>query len=81
MMHRNLDRRVEALVRLVVPAHLKEIDDIFELAMAETTTSWALDENGGWTRSSRNADGALLDDLQTVLMKRITSRKRAGAQR
>ena len=81
MMHRNLDRRVEALVRLVVPAHLKEIDDIFELAMAETTTSWALDEEGGWTRSSRNADGVLLDDLQTVLMKRITSRKRAGASR
>ena len=81
MMHRNLDRRVEALVRLVVPAHLKEIDDIFELALAETTTSWALDEEGGWTRSSRNADGVLLDDLQTVLMKRITSRKRAGASR
>ncbi|MBU4465746.1 MAG: RNA degradosome polyphosphate kinase, partial [Actinobacteria bacterium] len=28
MMHRNLDRRVEALVRIVAPAHLKEIDDL-----------------------------------------------------
>jgi polyphosphate kinase len=81
MMHRNLDRRVEALVRLVVPAHLKEIDDIFDLAMAETTTSWSLDESGEWTRASRNADGVLLDDLQTVLMKRITTRKRSGAAR
>ena len=81
MMHRNLDRRVEALVRLVVPAHLKEIDDIFDLAMAETTTSWSLHEDGGWTRASRNSDGVLLDDLQTVLMKKIAARKRVGAAR
>jgi len=81
MMHRNLDRRVEALVRLVVPAHLKEIDDIFDLAMADTTTSWSLHEDGGWTRASRNSDGVLLDDLQTVLMKKIAARKRVGAAR
>ena len=80
MMHRNLDRRVEALVRLVAPTHLEQIDEIFDLALADTTTSWHLEENGDWTRAARNSDGALLDDLQTVLMKNITARKR-GAKR
>ena len=35
MMHRNLDRRVEALVRVVAPAHLKELSDLFDLAMSD----------------------------------------------
>jgi polyphosphate kinase len=81
MMHRNLDRRVEALVRLVAPAHLKEIDELFELSMSDDTASWHLDETGEWTRWSRAFDGELLDDLQNVLMKRITARKRNGASR
>ena len=36
MMHRNLDRRVEALVRVVAPAHLKELADFFDLAMSDS---------------------------------------------
>jgi polyphosphate kinase len=78
MMHRNLDRRVEALVRLVAPAHLEQIDEIFSLALADTTTSWHLEPDGTWTRAAKNDDGVLLDDLQTVLMKQITTRKRGG---
>jgi polyphosphate kinase len=34
MMHRNLERRVEALVRLVQPDHIREINDLFDLAMS-----------------------------------------------
>ena len=36
MMHRNLDRRVEALVRLTNPTTSTEVDDLFDLAMSET---------------------------------------------
>jgi len=81
MMHRNLDRRVEALVRLTAPAHLEQIDELFELGMSDETSSWHLDSGGVWQRSSRSADGVLLDDMQNVLMKRITQRKRTGAVR
>ncbi|MET0934211.1 MAG: RNA degradosome polyphosphate kinase, partial [Mycetocola sp.] len=38
MMHRNLDRRVEALVRLVAPAHLTEIGSLFDVAMDDNTS-------------------------------------------
>ena len=36
MMHRNLDRRIEALVRLTDPDHLIEIGTLFDRAMDET---------------------------------------------
>jgi len=77
MMHRNLDRRVEALVRLVAPDQLRQIDELFELALAEDTSSWWLDENGEWTRHSRAESGEPLRDMQNVIMKRISQRKRA----
>jgi polyphosphate kinase len=77
MMHRNLDRRIEALVRLVDPDQLRQIDELFELALAEDTSSWWLDESGEWTRHSRAESGEPLRDMQNVIMKRISQRKRA----
>ena len=76
MMHRNLDRRVEALVRLVAPDQLRQIDELFELALAEDTSSWWLGGDGEWTRHTRTADGEPLRDMQNVIMKRISQRKR-----
>ena len=81
MMHRNLDRRVEALVRLTEPDHIEQITALFDLAMAETTSSWWLDETGTWTRHSRDESGAPLDDMQNVLMREIMLRRRASVLR
>ncbi|WP_066040954.1 RNA degradosome polyphosphate kinase [Herbiconiux solani] len=81
MMHRNLDRRVEALVRLVDPDHLKEIDGLFDLAMSDKVSSWALDADGIWTRHDVDADGAPLIDMQDLLMQQISRRKRPGTTR
>ena len=81
MMHRNLDRRVEALVRLTSPDHLRELDDLFDLAMSDDTSSWWLEPDGTWTRHNRTQDGAPLQDMQNVLMKQISQRKRGGVLR
>ncbi|WP_291053352.1 RNA degradosome polyphosphate kinase [Herbiconiux sp.] len=81
MMHRNLDRRVEALVRLVDPGHLKEIESLFELAMSDGVASWSLEESGDWTRTNLAADGTPLIDLQDELMQQISRRKRPGTTR
>jgi len=81
MMHRNLDRRVEALVRLTEPEHLAQIANLFDLSMADTTASWWLDEAGVWTRHAVDADGTPLDDSQNVLMKEILARRRPGGLR
>jgi polyphosphate kinase len=50
LMHRNLDRRVEVLLRVSdEPAH-RELDDIFDAAMAPDVRCWELGGDGGWTR-------------------------------
>ncbi|MCU1581472.1 MAG: degradosome polyphosphate kinase [Microbacteriaceae bacterium] len=81
MMHRNLDRRVEALVRLTDADHLREIDELFDLAMSDATSSWSLDSNGDWTRHAHAKDGSPLQDMQNVLMRQISARKRTGVLR
>ena len=81
MMHRNLDRRVEALVRVVAPAHLKELDDLFDLAMSDGTSSWWLGPEGAWTRHSLDADGRPLVDIQDKTMHDVQRRRRARAVR
>ena len=81
MMHRNLDRRVEALVRITDTDHLRELDEVFELAMSAETSSWSLDSSGEWVRNSRDDSGAPLRDMQNVLMTSIASRTRPAALR
>lgn len=81
MMHRNLDRRVEALVRVTDPGHMKDLLDFFDLAMDPGTTSWHLGADGVWTRHSEDADGKPLIDLQDKTMGLIQRRRRARAVR
>jgi polyphosphate kinase len=81
MMHRNLDRRVEALVRVVAPAHLKELNDFFELAMGDGTSSWWLGPDGEWTRHNLDETGRPLIDLQDRTMASVQRRRRARAVR
>lgn len=50
MMHRNLDRRVETLVRIDAKRLKSRITDILDFALADTTNSWELGADGEWTR-------------------------------
>ena len=52
MMHRNLDRRVEVLVRVPGSENLEEIQGLLDLAFAEETSAWLLDSDGEWRRNS-----------------------------
>ncbi|MBJ7528047.1 RNA degradosome polyphosphate kinase [Nocardioides sp. P86] len=51
MMHRNLDRRVEVLVRLPGEESLAEIDRVLDIAFDPETDAWLLDSDGTWTRN------------------------------
>lgn len=70
MMHRNLDRRVETLVRLVEPAQVAWLNDLFDMAMSPNFSSWDLDSDGAWTRHLKAEDGSLLLDYQETLIAR-----------
>jgi polyphosphate kinase len=81
MMHRNLDRRVEALVRVTSPNHVKELSALFDLAMNDGTSSWWLGADGEWTRHSLGEDDRPLVDLQDRTMTNVQRRRRARAVR
>lgn len=81
MMHRNLDRRVEALVKVVAPAHIKELSDFFDLAMSDSSSSWHLGPDGEWIRHNVGDDGKLLVDVQDRTMTNVQRRRRARAVR
>ncbi|GAA5072220.1 polyphosphate kinase [Thermocatellispora tengchongensis] len=68
LMRRNLDRRVEALVRVTSPQHKAYLSELLDLCMAETTSTWWLGSDGTWTRHHRTEGGEGLLDLQTHLI-------------
>ncbi|MBO3663789.1 RNA degradosome polyphosphate kinase [Microbacterium stercoris] len=81
MMHRNLDRRVEALVRVTSAKHVSELLALFDLAMDERVASWHLGEGGVWTRHSVDEHGKPLIDLQDRRMSSVKRRRQARAIR
>ncbi|MGE5290531.1 MAG: RNA degradosome polyphosphate kinase [Micromonosporaceae bacterium] len=68
MMHRNLDRRVEVLVRVSVPALCEDMASLLDLAMDDATASWWLGEDGTWTRRHMDDSGKPLLDIQSHLI-------------
>ncbi|ROS31670.1 RNA degradosome polyphosphate kinase [Cellulomonas sp. PhB150] len=78
LMHRNLDRRVEALVRIADHDQVAELVDLIDESMDEGTASWHLDADGLWTRHAQGPDGPLVD-LQALLIQR--QRRRPGTGR
>ncbi|GLW66102.1 polyphosphate kinase [Actinomadura rubrobrunea] len=68
LMHRNLDRRVEALVRVTDRSHRADLIRLIDLAMDDDTATWWLDGDGTWTRRSA-AKGEELLDIQTHLVR------------
>ncbi len=69
LMHRNLDRRVESLVRIERPVHQSSLQEIFDLSLSEETASWHQVEDK-WTHHSKNPAGEPLQDLQNLYIKR-----------
>ena len=78
MMHRNLDRRVESLVKITQSDQIKELNDLLELAVSGSVAIWELESSGIWRRDSKNQDGEPLIDMQDEVMARTLLKKRAG---
>ena len=74
LMHRNLDRRFEALVRITEPEHIEELTGLLAISADPATSSWHLGSDGDWVRRHRDADGEPLADLQEALMARARRR-------
>ena len=58
LMHRNLDRRVEALVRITAPEQIDELIKYVDLQMADSTTSWHMAADGTYVRHAKDEEVA-----------------------
>jgi polyphosphate kinase len=67
LMHRNLDRRVEVLVRMN-PENAKAITEVVDLGMSDNTASWHLHPNGEWVRKHLDEAGEPLVEYQEFLI-------------
>jgi len=76
LMHRNLDRRVEALVRLTDPRHVSDMKALMSWGMSDEISSWHLSGDGTWTRHCDDADGKKLQELQAMMIENNTKRRR-----
>ena len=68
MMHRNLDRRIEALVPVKDPRHVKYLRDMFTTYMSDSSRTWHLDSEGNWTRHDTDDQGNPLQDVQSYYL-------------
>ncbi|MDR9363088.1 MAG: RNA degradosome polyphosphate kinase [Microbacteriaceae bacterium] len=75
MMHRNLDRRVEAIVRLSQADHINELHEVFDLAMSDEISAWDLNKESQWIRTTSGPSGQLAD-YQDMLMQRTLEKKK-----
>ena len=75
MMHRNLDRRVETLVRLRQADHLAEMKNLFALGMSDTSHSWHLSPEGAWLKNGGKQATPEYIDVQDQIMKNVLAKK------
>ena len=75
LMHRNLDRRVEAVVGLSNPVHIARIRDLFDRAFDDRTVHWELRDRT-WSVHTTDPDGQPLADLQEELIRLTRGRRR-----
>jgi polyphosphate kinase len=68
LMDRNLNRRVESLVRIVRGEHKKSLISILDQYLASTTAAWHLVSSGRWQRVDKDPSGKPLADLQAVII-------------
>jgi polyphosphate kinase len=68
MMHRNLDRRVETLVRVETPALRERLRNVLQLSFADNQDAWELGPEGEWTPISASG-GEPATALQTEMMR------------
>ena len=69
LMHRNLDRRVESMVRIEQTDHKRMLFRALDSYLAPATVRWEMESNGDWKRITKSAAGESLTDLHDQVIK------------
>jgi polyphosphate kinase len=67
LMGRNLDRRVESLVRIDKKDHQNRLQEILDLGLSSSSSSWQL-SGTDWSRVSKNSKGEALLDVHSAFI-------------
>ena len=67
LMGRNLDRRVESLVRIDKKEHQHRLQEILDLGLSSDSSSWQL-SGTDWVRVSKNSKGQALLDVHSAFI-------------
>ena len=74
LMGRNLDRRVESLVRIEKKEHQNRLQEIIDLGLSPSTVSWQL-VGTEWTKVSENSRGEALSDVHATLINQYSKER------
>ena len=69
LMHRNLDRRVESMVRIEQTDHKRMLFRALDSYLAPTTVRWEMASNGDWKHISKSSSGEPLTELHDQVIK------------
>jgi polyphosphate kinase len=68
LMDRNLNRRVESLVRIIKPEQKQQLIEVVDQYLDEKTARWEMLPTGNWRKVSLNSDGTALKNLQEEMI-------------
>lgn len=71
IMERNLDRRVEALIRIERPEHKAELSEILDLSVSPRFRMWQMNEDDNWSYEKNGPEGKQLEDFQEYFIERF----------
>ena len=74
LMGRNLNRRVESLVRVDKKAHKEYLQEILDQGLSDEVSSWHMQDDK-WTRFTQSKDGKPLKDMHSQFAKRFKNVK------
>jgi polyphosphate kinase len=68
LMHRNLDRRIEALVQVTEPEHQNHLDFLLRMYEDRNISQWQMASDGSWNRITQSLNGEDSIDLHSELI-------------
>ena len=74
LMHRNLDRRVEAMVQVTQTDHKRQLKRALDGYLSPRTAHWSMTSDGRWERILRDRDGTELLDMHAQVIDWYRSR-------
>jgi polyphosphate kinase len=68
LMHRNLDRRVESMVRISQTDHKRMLIRALDSYLSPTVSRWQMSQQGSWDHITTNVNGERLEDLHSQVI-------------